>query len=265
MSYLSLAPHGLREALITGGLPPLGPRIDEVYRHTYRRALERSRRYYSRHPRDLRRRPRAPAAPGARGRPPALRRPADGAPAAHAGQPARHERRRGGAAPPARAAAGLPRLPARRRRRHGRRAQPPLRRAARGLLGRRRRARPGPPSACCPTTTPASRSSSRPSTSSRGCSRRSAPWRRCARPPACSPSGSGRDCTTRSSWPPTRSPWRPRSMPTTSTCRGSAPRRRPPPSRGLRPWLTSEFEHNGLRAAGDRILGHLLDLVRGRA
>jgi pimeloyl-ACP methyl ester carboxylesterase len=55
VSYLSLAPHGLKEALITGGLPPLGPRIDEVYAHTFRRALERSRRYYARHPRDLRR------------------------------------------------------------------------------------------------------------------------------------------------------------------------------------------------------------------
>jgi hypothetical protein len=35
--------------------------------------------------------------------------------------------------------------------------------------------------------------------------------------------------------------------------------------RGLRPWITSEYEHNGLRADGDRILGHLIDLARGRA
>jgi hypothetical protein len=35
--------------------------------------------------------------------------------------------------------------------------------------------------------------------------------------------------------------------------------------RGLRPWLTSEYEHNGLRADGGRILGRLLDLARGRA
>ncbi|WP_205696124.1 alpha/beta fold hydrolase [Conexibacter sp. SYSU D00693] len=35
--------------------------------------------------------------------------------------------------------------------------------------------------------------------------------------------------------------------------------------KGLRPWLTSEFEHNGLRADGERVLGHLLDLARGRA
>jgi hypothetical protein len=35
--------------------------------------------------------------------------------------------------------------------------------------------------------------------------------------------------------------------------------------RGLRPWLTNEYEHNGLRADGTRVLGHLIDLVRGRA
>src|SRR3954453_12166239 len=51
-SYLSLAPEGLREALITGGLPPLGERIDDVYRHTYARTLERNRRYYERYPED---------------------------------------------------------------------------------------------------------------------------------------------------------------------------------------------------------------------
>ena len=35
--------------------------------------------------------------------------------------------------------------------------------------------------------------------------------------------------------------------------------------RGLRPWETNEFEHNGLRADGERVLGRLIDLVRGRA
>jgi pimeloyl-ACP methyl ester carboxylesterase len=34
---------------------------------------------------------------------------------------------------------------------------------------------------------------------------------------------------------------------------------------GLRVWLTSEYEHDGLRQAGDRVLGRLLDLTRGRA
>lgn len=35
--------------------------------------------------------------------------------------------------------------------------------------------------------------------------------------------------------------------------------------RGLRPWITDEYEHNGLRADGDRVLGRLIDLVKGRA
>ena len=52
VTYLSLAPEGLREAFIAGGLPPLGARIDEVYRATYARTLDRSRRYYERYPGD---------------------------------------------------------------------------------------------------------------------------------------------------------------------------------------------------------------------
>jgi pimeloyl-ACP methyl ester carboxylesterase len=52
VAYLSLAPEGLREALVTGGLPPLGPRIDDVYRATYARAAERSRGFYERYPED---------------------------------------------------------------------------------------------------------------------------------------------------------------------------------------------------------------------
>jgi hypothetical protein len=34
---------------------------------------------------------------------------------------------------------------------------------------------------------------------------------------------------------------------------------------GLRAWVTSEYDHNGLRADGEHVLGRLLDLVRGRA
>ena len=51
-AYLSLAPESLREALITGGLPPLGRPVDDVYRATYARMLERNRRYYERYPDD---------------------------------------------------------------------------------------------------------------------------------------------------------------------------------------------------------------------
>jgi pimeloyl-ACP methyl ester carboxylesterase len=52
MTYLSIAPEGLREAFVTGGLVALGPRIDDVYRATYARTLERCRRYYERYPGD---------------------------------------------------------------------------------------------------------------------------------------------------------------------------------------------------------------------
>jgi pimeloyl-ACP methyl ester carboxylesterase len=51
-TYLSLAPEGLREVLITGGLPPLGLPVDEIYGATFARMLERNRRYYERYPDD---------------------------------------------------------------------------------------------------------------------------------------------------------------------------------------------------------------------
>ncbi len=34
---------------------------------------------------------------------------------------------------------------------------------------------------------------------------------------------------------------------------------------GMRVWLTDEYDHDGLRKHGERVLGHLLDLVRERA
>jgi pimeloyl-ACP methyl ester carboxylesterase len=52
VSYLSIAPEGLREAFITGGLPPVGARIDDVYRATYARVLTACRRHYERFPGD---------------------------------------------------------------------------------------------------------------------------------------------------------------------------------------------------------------------
>jgi pimeloyl-ACP methyl ester carboxylesterase len=51
-TYLSIAPEGLREAFFTGGLPPVGRHTDEVYRATYPRVLDRCRRYYERYPSD---------------------------------------------------------------------------------------------------------------------------------------------------------------------------------------------------------------------
>jgi hypothetical protein len=41
----------------------------------------------------------------------------------------------------------------------------------------------------------------------------------------------------------------------------------PRPSRrpiGEAVWVTDEYEHNGLRARGEEVLGHLLDLPEGR-
>src|SRR5206468_1551039 len=47
-----LAPEGLREALICGGVPNLGRPADDVYRVTYALMIERSERYYARFPED---------------------------------------------------------------------------------------------------------------------------------------------------------------------------------------------------------------------
>ena len=33
---------------------------------------------------------------------------------------------------------------------------------------------------------------------------------------------------------------------------------------GLRAWETNEYEHNGLRADGERVVGRLIDMVKGR-
>jgi len=53
--YLSAAPDGLKEAIFTGGLPPLDRPADDVYRATYRRVIEKNQRYYARYPDDERR------------------------------------------------------------------------------------------------------------------------------------------------------------------------------------------------------------------
>jgi pimeloyl-ACP methyl ester carboxylesterase len=52
LRYLSASPEGLAEAFLTGGLPPLRRHPDEVYRATYVRVVERCRRYYDRYPAD---------------------------------------------------------------------------------------------------------------------------------------------------------------------------------------------------------------------
>jgi pimeloyl-ACP methyl ester carboxylesterase len=52
-TYLSIAPESLREAFVTGGIPPVARPTDDVYRATYERVRERNRRFYARYPEDL--------------------------------------------------------------------------------------------------------------------------------------------------------------------------------------------------------------------
>jgi pimeloyl-ACP methyl ester carboxylesterase len=51
-NYLSQAPEGLRHALVTGGVPPIGRHPDEIYSTTYVRTRELVERYYQRYPGD---------------------------------------------------------------------------------------------------------------------------------------------------------------------------------------------------------------------
>ena len=52
LSYLSMAPGSLSAAYFTGGVPPVGRPIDDVYAATYATQRERNRRYYARYPED---------------------------------------------------------------------------------------------------------------------------------------------------------------------------------------------------------------------
>ena len=52
LAYLSTAPAGLSGAIFTGGLPPLRTHVDEVYARTYANVVGRSRAYYARYPGD---------------------------------------------------------------------------------------------------------------------------------------------------------------------------------------------------------------------
>ncbi|HTR93411.1 MAG TPA: alpha/beta fold hydrolase [Trebonia sp.] len=53
VSYLSFAPHGMAEALITGGLPGLGSHAEAVYRITYGLCADRCAAHYERYPGDI--------------------------------------------------------------------------------------------------------------------------------------------------------------------------------------------------------------------
>jgi pimeloyl-ACP methyl ester carboxylesterase len=53
VTYLSFAPHGMAEALFTGGLPGLHARAEDVYRHTYATVAARNAAHYERYPMDI--------------------------------------------------------------------------------------------------------------------------------------------------------------------------------------------------------------------
>ncbi|GAA3841782.1 alpha/beta fold hydrolase [Streptomyces chiangmaiensis] len=55
VNYLSTAPGGLRAALITGGLPSLGAHADDVYRAAYPRIERKVAAHYARYPQDVER------------------------------------------------------------------------------------------------------------------------------------------------------------------------------------------------------------------
>jgi pimeloyl-ACP methyl ester carboxylesterase len=52
VTYLSFAPHGVKEAFITGGLPGLTATADDVYRRTYRTVAANNAAHYERYPQD---------------------------------------------------------------------------------------------------------------------------------------------------------------------------------------------------------------------
>ena len=52
MTYLSTAPEGLLEAYLTGGLAPIGRPVDDVYAATYKRVIAKNRWYFERYPDD---------------------------------------------------------------------------------------------------------------------------------------------------------------------------------------------------------------------
>ena len=55
VTYLSQAPEGIREAFITGGLPGLRTTADELYRATYPLVAAKNRAHYERYPADVER------------------------------------------------------------------------------------------------------------------------------------------------------------------------------------------------------------------
>ena len=55
LTYLSIAPEGLREVFNTGGMAPIGRPVDDVYGATYRRLIQKNEAYFARYPGDRKR------------------------------------------------------------------------------------------------------------------------------------------------------------------------------------------------------------------
>jgi len=55
LTYLSIAPDGLREAFLTGGLSPIGRSPDEIYGATWKRVIQQNEFHFARYPEDRRR------------------------------------------------------------------------------------------------------------------------------------------------------------------------------------------------------------------
>ena len=55
VTYLSFAPQGLKQVLLTGGIPPIGNGFtgDVVYRACFEQIIHQNEKYYKRYPEDI--------------------------------------------------------------------------------------------------------------------------------------------------------------------------------------------------------------------
>ena len=55
VTYLSFAPQGLKQVLLTGGIPPIGDACtaDSVYRACFEQVICQNDKYYKRYPQDI--------------------------------------------------------------------------------------------------------------------------------------------------------------------------------------------------------------------
>lgn len=52
-TYLSKYPQGLKEAFTTGGIPPISTPVEQVYKATYQKVIQRNKEYYKKYPEDV--------------------------------------------------------------------------------------------------------------------------------------------------------------------------------------------------------------------